>query len=151
MRWSRHGARPLESTEGPNETRVWQVLAGLSTDHADIRAFIPEEIEIEAGDAVIWVNESQEPHTITFGEPPPYLEQRMGPDGAVRYVLNPDILNVALGDFEFVAGEFFHSGLLLADGPLGVTFQLVFPGGGRFTYVDSLYPDLMSGVIVVSE
>jgi plastocyanin len=146
------GTGDFESAEGPNETRIWQVLTGTSTDHTDIRLFIPnEELQIQAGDTVIWANESEEPHTVTFGEPPPFLEQRTGPDGAMRYVLNPDVLNVALGDFEFVAGEFFHSGLLLTDGPLGVTFQLVFPAGGRFTYVDSLYPDLMMGVIVVSE
>jgi hypothetical protein len=48
-----------------------------------------------------------------------------------------------------VEGEFFHSGLLLEDGPLGVRFELLFPAPGRFEYVDSLYFDVMRGVIVV--
>jgi plastocyanin len=142
-------AETPESVVGPNETTAWQVIAGFSTDHTDVRAFVPETLEIQAGDTVIWVNEASEPHTITFGEPLPLESVETLPNGQVRRVLNPDILNVALGGFEFVEGEFFHSGLLLEDGPLGVRFELLFPDPGRFEYVDSLYFDVMRGVIVV--
>jgi plastocyanin len=142
-------AEEAESVVGPNETTAWQVIAGFSTDHTDVRVFVPETLEIEQGDTVIWVNQATEPHTVTFGEPLPLETVETLPNGQVRRVLNPEILNVALGGFEFVEGEFFHSGLLLEDGPLGVRFELLFPDSGRFEYVDSLYFDVMRGVIVV--
>ncbi|MEX2238998.1 MAG: hypothetical protein WEB00_15880 [Dehalococcoidia bacterium] len=137
-----------QSADGPNETTAWEVIAGFSTDHADVRLFIPEELEIGQGDTVTWLNSAREPHTITFGEPPIFELAETLPNGEARRVLNPEILNVALGDFEFVSGEFFHSGLLLENGPLGVRFELIFPDNGRFTYVDALYAE-MQGVIVV--
>lgn len=138
-----------ESAEGPNEVTIWEVIAGFSTDHADIRAFVPEELEIAPGDSVIWVNEAAEPHSITFGDAIVLQVEDTAPDGSMRLVLNPDVLNVTLGGFEFIEGELFHSGLLLTNGPLGVRFQLLFADPGLFSYIDSLYPDLMSGTIVV--
>jgi plastocyanin len=140
-----------ESAPGPNETTVWQVVAGFSTDHTDVRAFVPDSIEIEPGDTVVWVNQATEPHTVTFGEPLPFETVETLANGQVRRVLNPDILNVALGGFEFIEGEYYHSGLLLEDGPLGTRFQLLFPDAGRFEYIDSLYFDVMRGVVVVND
>lgn len=144
-------AEEPESVAGPNETTAWQVIAGFSTDHTDVRAFVPETLEIDPGDTVIWVNQASEPHTVTFGEPLPLESVETLANGQVRRVLNPEILNVALGGFEYIDGEFFHSGLLLENGPLGVRFELLFPNPGRFEYVDSLYFDLMRGVIVVGD
>lgn len=138
-----------ESAEGPNGTTSWEVTAGISTPHADIRVFVPDQLEIEEGDTVVWVNRAREPHTVTFGEAIPLQVEDTRGDGMTRLVLNPDVLNVTLGGFEFVEGELFHSGLLLENGPLGVRFQLLFATEGAFTYINSLYPDEMSGAIVV--
>jgi plastocyanin len=140
-----------ETSEGPNESTVWQILTGLSTDHADVRRFIPDSLDIAPGDTVVWLNEALEPHTVTFGEPPVYLIERTTAAGGTRLVLNPDILNVALGGFEFIEGEFFHSGLLVEGGPLGVMFELLFPDAGVFLFVDSLYPELMQGELRVGQ
>ncbi|MPZ23897.1 MAG: hypothetical protein GEU28_10185 [Dehalococcoidia bacterium] len=140
-----------ERAVGPDESSVVRVLAGLSTDHTDVRAFVPEQLKIEEGDTVVWENAAAEPHTITFGEPPPFLVEEQRADGTRRLVISAEMLNVALGAFEFVAGEFFHSGLLVENGPLGIQFRLLFPSTGSFAYVDSLYPDQMTGEIAVGE
>lgn len=138
-----------ESVEGPNGATTWEVIAGFSTDDADVRSFIPQALEIETGDSVIWVNDAIESHTVTFGEPIALQVEDTAPDGSTRLVLNPELLNVTLGGFEYIEGELFHSGLLLANGPLGVRFQLLFAAPGAFSYIDSLYAGLMTGTIVV--
>jgi plastocyanin len=54
------------STENADGTTSWTMPMGVTTEHTDVLAFLPDNLEIGVGDTVRWVNASEAPHTASF-------------------------------------------------------------------------------------
>lgn len=56
--------KPTKNTDGSS---TWTVEMGASTAHTDVLAFAPSPAKVHAGDSVVFVNDSEAPHTASFG------------------------------------------------------------------------------------
>lgn len=114
------------------------VTAGTGDKVTSVNAFFPASAKVQAGDTVVWKNESPyEPHTVTFQNPfeTPEDKRAFVPGG------------VASGnDF---SGGYSHSGLF-GPGPVfpSDNFSLKFTKKGSYPYVCILHPG-MGGVVDV--
>jgi plastocyanin len=61
------GATKPKRTKNADGSTNWSVQMGASTAHTDVLAFAPTPTKVEAGDSVTFVNNSQAPHTASFG------------------------------------------------------------------------------------
>ena len=148
---------------------VWDVAVGAGEDQAQVMRFLPDRLEISAGDTVRWTNHGvTEPHTVTFlgdTEPPELIMIEPQPAGPPLLVLNPDVMAPAGGPS--YDGGYANSGWLQEDAsefPEGITFpttwELTFDQPGEYPYYCTLHgaaggegePALvgMVGTIVVS-
>src|SRR5918993_2712660 len=82
------------ATTRDDGTTLWEVAAGVGEGQARVMQFLPNALEIKAGDTVRWVNYSKtEPHTVTFvgaGEEQPediFIEPQAS--GSPKIVQNP--------------------------------------------------------------
>jgi plastocyanin len=149
---------------------VWDVVAGVGQEGAQVMAFLPDRLEISAGDTVRWSNlGGPEPHTVTFlggSEPPELVMVEPQAAGPPLLVLNPDVMSPAGGPGYDGAG-YTNSGWLqqeAAEFPEGTawpsTWELTFDQPGEYPYYCVLHggpspeggPELvgMVGTIVVS-
>ncbi len=64
---------PPVSARNPDGSITWTVETGITTGHTDVLHFSPVTADIRLGDGIRFVNNSQSPHTATFGgsQPPP--------------------------------------------------------------------------------
>lgn len=164
-----HGAA-AQATPAADGSTVWDVVAGVGEDQAQVMRFLPDRLEIAVGDTVRWTNMGgPEPHTVTFpGEnpPPEFILVEPGPAGPPLLVLNPEIMEPA-GEGTYIPASFANSGWLQQEPvefPEGVTFphtwELTFDQPGEYQYYCALHagpggpddPALvgMVGTIVVS-
>lgn len=127
-------ATPAAGTDGG---QTWEVAAGAGEEQAEALRFLPDRLEIKAGDTVHWTNRSvSEPHTVTFtsGEAPPELiliETKEG--GPPTLVLNPEIVPPAGGPIYSGSG-YVNSGVLDEAAGLPTTFELSFDTPGEYEY-----------------
>ena len=146
---------------------TWEVAAGVGEEQAQVLRFLPDRLEIKAGDTVRWTNHGgTEPHTVTFpgdSPPPELILVEPQPAGPPLIVLNPELMQPAGGD-SYDGMGFANSGWLQEEAvefPEGVefphTWELTFDAPGEFPYYCALHggaegEDLMGmvGTIVVS-
>ena len=146
---------------------TWEVAAGVGEEQAQVLRFLPDRLEISAGDTVRWTNRAMtEPHTVTFpGEnpPPEFILVEPQPAGPPLIVLNPEVMEPAGGD-SYDGTDFANSGWLQEESPEfpeGVefphTWELTFDAPGEYTYYCALHGGAegeelvgMVGTIVVS-
>ena len=144
-----------------------EVAAGVGEDQAEVLRFLPDRLEISAGDTVPWTNRAMaEPHTVTFpgdSPPPELILVEPQPTGPPLLVFNPEVMEPAGGD-SYQGGSYANSGWLQdeeAEFPEGVefpdTWELTFDAPGEYTYYCALHggaegEELMGmvGTIVVS-
>lgn len=140
-------AEPVQ-TPNPDGSTTWTVQMGVTTAHTDVLAFAPTPAEVEAGDSVTFVNESQAPHTASFfgtGAEPIQnpLDERVGPPSPGP---SPQALS---------AEGFIHTGVLPPNAPPGSgpplavrSFTFTIPAPGEYPYVCIFHaPSSMTGVI----
>lgn len=130
------------ATARDDGTTLWEVAAGAGEGQARVIAFLPDTLEIKAGDTVRWVNHSAtEPHTVTFtgagAEQPEDITIEPQPSGPPEIVQNPLTLFPQGG--EVYGGEgYFNSGFLgeLNGEPLpgGPAYELTFDTSGEYPY-----------------
>ncbi|MBA2557985.1 MAG: hypothetical protein H0V12_11685 [Chloroflexi bacterium] len=146
---------------------VWEVAAGVGEEQAQVLRFLPDRLQISAGDTVRWTNHGgTEPHTVTFpGEnaPPELILVEPQPAGPPLLVLNPEVMEPAGGP-SYQGASFANSGWLqeeVTEFPEGVEFphiwELTFDAPGEYRYYCALHggaegEELMGmiGTIVVS-
>ncbi len=153
---ARAQGREARSQPGPNNARLWRVLAGNSlTDINDGRVqlveFLPKEVTIQAGDTVIW--ESRFFHSVTFVPTPPpperFLPERQA-DGSSRVIRNPAIFTPARPAAVFDPTKVFNSGTIGTFPGPGSTFALTFETPGTFKYFCGIHvKEGMEGTIIV--
>ena len=123
---------------------VWEVVAGVGEENAQVLRFLPERLEISAGDTVRWTNlGGTEPHTVTFlgdGEPPELILLEPQSGDPPLLVLNPEVTAEAGGP-SYDGMSYANSGWLqenAAEFPEGVTFpqtwELTFDTPGEYPY-----------------
>ena len=155
----------VQATSGTGTT--WDVAAGVGEDQAQVLRFLPDRLEINAGDTVRWTQRSgPEPHTVTFpGEnpPPELILIEPQPAGPPLLVMNPEVMQPA-GGSSYDGTSFANSGWLQEESPEfpeGVefpqTWELTFDQPGEYRYYCALHAGAeggelmgMVGTIVVS-
>jgi plastocyanin len=130
------------ATARDDGSTLWEVAAGVGEGQARVMQFLPNALEIKAGDTVRWVNHSKtEPHTVTFvgagAEPPEDIFIEPQPSGPPKIIQNPMTLFPQGG--EVYSGEgLVNSGFLgeLNGEPLpgGPAYELTFDTAGEFPY-----------------
>ncbi len=132
------------STEREDGTTLWEVAAGAGHGQARVMRFLPQTLEISAGDTVRWSNLSDgEPHTVTFlgpgTEPPENSIVEPQADGPPKLIQNPETLLAQGGDV-YQGEGFFHSGFMGVIAPGGPTYggsnpyELTFDTPGEYGY-----------------
>jgi plastocyanin len=144
---------PVALGSGANR---WEVTAGVTDGAVEVAAFIPQRLEIKAGDTVSWTLERStlELHTATFAgtEPPPELVVvEPQEDGPPLLILNPDLV-AAAGEPAYRDGEFANTGFLSTRFPFPHSAELTFDAPGEYPYYCAIHgsPNQgMRGTIVV--
>ncbi|MCC2629345.1 MAG: blue (type 1) copper domain protein [Thermomicrobiales bacterium] len=82
------------ATARDDGTTLWEIAAGAGEGQARVMQFLPNALEIKAGDTVRWVNHSKtEPHTVTFlgegVEQPEDIAVEPQPSGPPKIIQNP--------------------------------------------------------------
>jgi plastocyanin len=130
------------ATTRDDGSTLWEVAAGVGEGQARVLAFLPDTLDIKAGDTVRWVNHSKtEPHTVTFlgagVEQPEDIAIEPQPSGPPKIVQNPLTL-FPQGGPAFNGEGYVNSGFLgeLNGQPLpgGPAFELTFDTAGEFPY-----------------
>jgi len=113
----------------------WNATVGAESNDLGRQglAFLPNEIWIHAGDAIIWTVEATEPHTITFLT-----------DGQIRPPFNVGCPGFSTGSAVFDGSSCVTSPLLFKDAKITVSF----PVAGNFKLVCLLHSD-MTGIVHV--
>jgi plastocyanin len=104
--------------------------------------FVDPSMNIKVGDTVKWVNNTDVPHTVTFGI------EKAGPD-----FKGPFVPTTAPAGSTYDGSTLVNSGIYSADfpGAVGPTFSLTFTKAGTYAYICLLHADLgMAGVVNVS-
>lgn len=121
---------------------LWEVAAGVGEGQARVLRFLPDTLEIKAGDTVRWSNLSKtEPHTVTFlgegVEQPEDVLIEPQASGPPKIVQNPLTLFPQGVDLQPGTG-YINSGFLgvLNGEPLPGTdsFELTFETAGEYPY-----------------
>jgi len=151
------------ATRRDDGTTLWEVAAGAGEGQARVMRFLPDRLEIKAGDTVRWVNRAKtEPHTVTFlgdgAEQPEDILVEPQADGQPRIVQNPLTL-FPQGGSVYRGEGYVNSGFLgeLNGEPLpgGPAFELTFDTPGDYPYYCILHASGpegpgMAGTITVS-
>jgi plastocyanin len=130
------------ATTRDDGSTLWEIAAGAGEGQARVLRFLPDTIEIKAGDTVRWVNHSKtEPHTVTFlgegVEQPEDIAVEPQPSGPPKIIQNPLTL-FPQGGQVFNGEGYVNSGFLgeLNGEPLpgGPAYELTFDTAGEFPY-----------------
>jgi plastocyanin len=130
------------ATARDDGSTLWEVAVGAGEGQARVLRFLPDTIEIKAGDTVRWVNHSKtEPHTVTFlgagVEQPEDIAVEPQASGPPKIIQNPLTL-FPQGGQVFDGEGYFSSGFLgeLNGAPLpgGPAYELTFDTAGEYRY-----------------
>lgn len=127
------------ATARDDGSTLWEVAAGAGEGQARVMQFLPNSLEIKAGDTVRWVNHSRtEPHTVTFlgagVEQPEDIAIEPQPSGPPKIVQNP--LTFFPQGGQVYNGEGLFSSGFLGDPPFpgGAAYELTFETAGEYRY-----------------
>jgi plastocyanin len=139
---------PPQKKANPDGTTTWTVEMGTSTAHTAVYAFAPVPVNAKPGDKVVFVNNSAQPHTATFGPASSIPTNTDAPQA-----INP----TGRSPLKLVADTYANSGRLPPNAPPGAVplaareFTFVVPAAGTYAYVCILHKSSgMGGEIVVS-
>ena len=138
------------SAKAKDGTTTWTVEMGASTPHTDILAFAPVPVSVKHGDKVTYINNSMAPHTASFfNQTPPIQDpetpaaQKPAPGASPQKLNNKD---------------FFNTGLLPPNAPPNAgppaaarSFTFTVPTAGDYQFVCIFHaPSGMAGEIKAS-
>jgi plastocyanin len=138
------------STKNRDGTTTWTVQMGTSTPHTDILAFAPVPATVKHGDKVTFVNNSMAPHTASFFNTQPPIQNPEDP-AAQKAAPGPSPQKLN-------AKDLFNTGTLPPNAPPGAgppvaarSFTFSVPTAGDFQYVCIYHaPSGMAGEIKAS-
>lgn len=137
------------STARADGTTLWEVAAGAGHGQARVMRFLPQTLEINAGDTVRWTNLADgEPHTVTFlGDgvvPPENFIVEPQAAGPPKLIQNSETL-YAQGGNVYPGEGFHHSGFMGVVAPGGPSYggsnpyELTFDTPGEYGYYCHLH------------
>ncbi|HEV2235509.1 MAG TPA: plastocyanin/azurin family copper-binding protein, partial [Ktedonobacterales bacterium] len=87
--------------------QTWHVTVGAESPNGVIAGmiFAPDAIYVHRGDTVVWTVGSMEPHTVSFGAPPPFS----GPPSLEDLI---KLFATPAGGSSFTGASYYNSGLL---------------------------------------
>ena len=137
-------------TKNKDGSTTWTVEMGSSTPHTDILAFAPVPAAVKHGDKVTFVNNSMAPHTASFFNQTPPIQNPEDPAAQKAAPgASPQKLN---------AKDFFNTGVLPPNAPPGAgppvaarSFTFSVPAAGEYQYICIFHaPSGMAGSIKAS-
>ncbi len=138
------------SERADDGTTTWRIEMGVTTEHADVRAFVPSAAEVRPGDRVVFVNDTAARHTATFPGGRQLPQDPSSPEGVTPAPgPSPQPLD---------ATGFFNTGVLPPNAPPGSappeaarSFTFVLPAPGTYSYVCVVHATRgMTGTIKVA-
>jgi plastocyanin len=116
--------------------------AGGGEPGYSVEQFLPDKVTVLTGTTVTWVNNFEEPHTVTFGNP------QGDPTTAI---------NVGAQPVQYDGTQSFSSGLFAPGYPPGppgtpagpTSFAVTFTKAGNFNYFCAIHPNMKGEVDVV--
>jgi plastocyanin len=135
------------STQNADGTTSWEVTVGAGGEtQVRIQAFLPSELEINAGDKVKWVHRAPgEPHTVSFigaGETPPedtIIEQFA--DGTPKFVQSMETF-MPQGGNTWSGTGWLNSGFMgIPQLGLPMELEATFDTPGEYIYYCALHGD----------
>jgi plastocyanin len=141
---------------GPNNSTIHYVRAGgidiFSTDErAQAYDFMPKDVQIKAGDTVVWASPNF--HTVTFVPAPPDPEPftiRPQEAGPPMLLFNPQVWTAAKPAATYDPTKYFNSADIGPFSAGGASWSLTFDKPGEYKYVCILHKVLgMEGTIIV--
>ncbi len=150
---------PSEAKKPPaSGVQTYTVLVGAENPHrgVTVNAYFPEAVTIHVGDTVLWQQNSNEIHTVTFlagTEPAPLLipavEAGVPPEPS-PLLFNPVAVNPAgPADGLYDGTAYANSGLMGREEGQIQEFSLTFTAEGTFDYLCLVHGAVMSGRVVV--
>ncbi len=155
-------ATPDEATQqtlaalfAPPEPREITALVGAGRDTSMVAAFFPSRLVVGVGDTVTWKINSDQVHTVTFGQAVEEIIPVPG-GGPGEFMLNPQHFfgsKMPGSPTEVYSGTGrLHSGFMFEEEPPGAsptnTFSLTFDTPGFFQFFCEVHP-FMRGTVVV--
>jgi plastocyanin len=138
------------STKNGDGTTTWKIEMGASTPHTDILAYAPVPANVKHGDKVTFVNNSMAPHTASFfNQQPPIQDPESPAAQKAAPGPSPQKLN---------AKDLFNTGILPPNAPPGAgppevarSFTFSVPTAGDYQFVCIFHaPSGMAGMVKAS-
>lgn len=133
--------KPTSSKNADGST-TYTNLIPASAGQVDLYQFVDPSMNVKVGDTVKWINNTEVPHTVTFGI------EKAGPD-----FKGPFVPTTAASGTKYDGSSLVNSGIYSAGfpGAVGNSFSLTFTKAGTYAYICLLHADLgMAGVVNVS-
>jgi len=127
-------------------TTLWTAAAGAGEGQARVMQFLPNPLEIKAGDSVKWIIQSLgEPHTVTFvgsdATAPEDIKPGKFADGRPKLSVNPQTM-LPQGGTSFDGTGYMNSGYMgIPEMGLPMEFTATFPTPGEYLYYCVLHGD----------
>jgi plastocyanin/predicted lipoprotein with Yx(FWY)xxD motif len=148
-----------EAAAKPGEATTWTVLVGgeagveqQETGPAgawQFMRFYPETLTINAGDTIIWKQNSAEPHTVTFLKPGDKTASLVIPEGtsSQRMIFNPDVI-MPQGSATYDGTTLTGSGQMGGEPQFPTEYKLTFTKPGTYEYICAFHPMMIGKIIV---
>jgi plastocyanin len=138
-----------EATAG----RVWDVSVGVDTPQAQVLSFLPQSLDIDVGDKVVFWNSDRDFHNVFFApegaSPPSFPIIKAGDQGGFRLIMNPDSVEEQPPPPGFGPEAAFGSGMMGIGFPR-LYYEVVFTTPGTYRYYCTVHVLAgMSGLIDV--
>jgi plastocyanin len=138
------------STKNADGTTTWKIEMGASTPHTDILAYAPVPAAVKHGDKVTFVNNSTAPHTASFFNKQPPIQDPESP-AAQKPAPGPSPQKLNTKDL-------FNTGTLPPNAPPGAgppeaarSFTFSVPTAGDYQFVCIYHaPSGMAGMVKAS-
>lgn len=111
--------------------------------------FYPETITINAGDTIVWKQNSAEPHTVTFIKAGDKTPELVMPESksSKRMMFNPDVI-MPQGSASFNGTALTGSGQMGGEAQFPKEYKLTFTKPGTYEYICAFHP-MMKGKVIV--
>lgn len=133
--------------------RMWGISVGIDTPQAQVTAFLPGALEIEAGDTVVFWNSDRDFHNLVFvpdgQDPPPFPIIKPSDKGGFRLLINPDAVKEVPPPPNFGPDDYFSAGMMGIGFPR-FYYDVTFTQPGTYRFVCTVHVlSGMSGAIEV--
>ena len=130
------------SSKNADGSTTYTNMIPASAGQVDLFQFVDPNMNVKVGDTVKWINNTEVPHTVTFGI------ENAGPSFQGPFVPTTSATGTKYDGSGLVNSGIYSAGF---PGSVGNSFSLTFTKPGTYAYICLLHADLgMAGVVNVS-